>query len=107
MRNSDMDLLFSIPSLTHGTTVTVSGSELKHSDLLSDIFLSPEQKTGFMEQLVTLGFASGRSQKHWTIGLCRLQAENGLKVTGLFDRNTRKLFVRGLAESKSKAKAAR
>ncbi len=106
LRNSDMDLLFSIPSLIHGTTVAVSGPELKQSDLFSDIFLTPEQKADFHDQLIALGFTSGRSQKQWIHGLCRLQAKHGLKVTGLFDQNTRKLMVRDLAR-KPKAKANR
>lgn len=93
LRDRDMDLLFSIPGLSHGTTVAISGSELDHGDLLSDIFLTAEQKQGFTEQLVAMGMASGRSDKHWIYALCKLQKEHGLKVTGLFDQETRKLLI--------------
>ena len=93
MRDSDMDLLFSIPGLTHGTMVAISGSELSPGDLLSDIFLTPEQKVSFTEQLVAMGMCSGRSDKHWIYGLCKLQQAHGLKVTGLFDQKTRKLLI--------------
>ncbi len=106
MRDRDMDLLFSIPGLTHGATVVISGSELSHGDLLSDIFLTAEQKKAFTEQLVSMGMASGRSDKHWIYALCKLQKEHGLKVTGLFDQETRKLLIQKRS-SAGRARASR
>ena len=106
MRNSDMDLLFGLPGLTHGTTVAVSGSELKESDLLSDLFLTPELKASYTDHLIAQGFSRERTHKDWIVGLCRLQAKHGLKVTGLFDQNTRRFFSRDLAK-KPKPKAIR
>lgn len=103
LRDRDMDLLFSLPAINRGTTVIISGTELDHTDLLSDIMLTPQQRKAFHEQMIQLGVSSGRTHKHWVYGLCRLQADNGLRVTGIFDRATRKLLVL----KKQKAKAAR
>ena len=54
--------------------------------------LTGEQRQVYMEMLVDQGIASGRSPKHWLYGLCKFQAANGLLVTGMYDRPTRKLL---------------
>lgn len=92
MRNEDMDLLFSRPELSNGVPVVIVGSELRPEDIECHQGLTEEQRQVYMEMLVDQGIASGRSAKHWLYGLCKFQVANGLLVTGLYDRPTRKLL---------------
>jgi hypothetical protein len=101
LRDTDMDLLFSLPELRNGTVVVITGTEVTRDDLDVQRSLTEEERHVFMEHLVELGIASGRTSKHWLYGLCKFQAEHGLMMTGLFDRSTRELLERTGALSKT------
>lgn len=92
LRDADMDLLFSHPEIARGVSVTVVGLELDLADLQSERTLTSAQREAVMEHLVASQVASGRTPTHWLYGLCKLQAHNGLMVTGVFDRATRRLL---------------
>lgn len=92
LRNQDMDLLFSRPELAKGIPVVIVGAELRPEDIECQLDLSQVERESFMQILVDQGIASGHSPKHWLYGLCKFQAANGLLVTGVFDRSTRRLL---------------
>lgn len=94
LRNDDMDLLFSLPQLSRGAPVVIAGSELTAEDLESQRALTEQERAVFMEHLVEQGLASGRSPRHWLYGLCKYQAQNGLLMTGILDRSTRRHLER-------------
>lgn len=94
LRDGDMDILFSRPEIALGAPVTVVGWELELADLECERALSREQKQRVTEHLVASRLASGRSGDDWSSGLCKLQSRNGLTVTGMFDRATRRLLER-------------
>ncbi len=92
LRNEDMDGLFSHPEIALGVPVAVVGLELELADLECERGLSQGERRVVMEHLVASRLASGRSDNHWIYGLCKLQSQNGLMVTGMFDRATRRLL---------------
>lgn len=91
LRDRDMDRLFAIPEIRKGVRVFVTGPELDVEDIRSEWSLTDEERLDYCRYFQSLGISADLSEEGWQTALCRYQAKNGLTMTGMLDRATRKL----------------